>query len=174
MDFTFGYTVDGLADSHSDAFSEVTKNNFHEYFVGLDFELPVGNRARRAALKRANLQYAQALAALKQTFEQIILDVNVATREVQVRFDQIDPGLQSVEASEDQVDSIRARAEKKDFLTLNNELNAEQSLATARSDLLGAIVEYGIAIIDLERAKGTLLRYNNVDLVFDDSDDPVN
>lgn len=168
LDLVFRQSVDGQGRSHDRAFSEVSKHDFVEYFVGIDFELPIGNRARRAGLRRAMIEYGQAIAALKQTFEQVILDVNVSVRRVEVRYDQIDPALQATEASEDQVASLRARAEKKDFLTLNNELNTEQTLAQGRRELLAAIVDYGVAIIDLERAKGTLLKYNNVELVTDD------
>jgi len=167
LDLVFRYSVDGSGVSHDRAFSEVSKHDYTEYYVGIDFELPIGNRARRAQLKQAKLGYAQSIAALKQAFEQVILDVNVAVRRLETRYDQIDPALQSVEASEDQVASIRARAESKDFLTLNNELNAEQGLAQARRDMLAAIIDYGISIIDLERAKGTLLQYNNVELAID-------
>lgn len=173
LDVTFTYNVDGLGESQHDAFSEVTKNDFHTYFVGINFELPVGNRARRAALARAKQQHGQAIARLKQTFEQIILDVNVAVREVHVRHDQIIPNLQSAEADVDQVDSIRARAEKMDFLTLNQELGALQSLAQNRNNLLLSLVDYGIAIVDLERSKGTLLQYNNIELDIP-TDDPAN
>lgn len=174
LDAVFRYSVDGIGPSHDQAFDGVTQNNFHEYLVGIDFELPVGNRAQRAALARAKNQYGQALANLKLVFEQVILDVNVAVRQVQFKYDQIEPRLQTAEATDDQVASIIARAEKKDFLTLNNELNTRQSLAQARSALISALLDYGMAITDLERAKGTLLRYNNVDLVFDDTDDPSN
>ena len=112
LDVTFRYAVDGLGASHEDAFDQVTMNDFTEYYIGLDFELPVGNRARRAALHRSKLEYAQAIAVLKQAFEQIILDVNVSVRKVQVNYDQIEPSLRSAEASADQVASIIARAEK--------------------------------------------------------------
>ena len=173
LDVSFRYAVDGLGAGHEDAFDQVTMNDFTEYYIGLDFELPVGNRARRAALHRAKLEYAQAIAALKQVFEQVILDVNVSVRAVQVNYDQIEPSLRSAEASADQVASIIARAEKKDFLTLNTELNTRQTLAQGRAALLSALTEYAIAIVDLERAKGTLLRYNNIELVLDDADDPA-
>jgi outer membrane protein TolC len=174
LDLSFRYSVDGVGQAHYRAFSEVSKNDFHEYFVSVDFEIPIGNRSRRAAERRAKIEYAQSVAALKQIFEQVILDVNVAVRRMETRYDQIDPALQSAEATEDQVASIRARAERQDFLTLNNELNTEQGLAQARRDLLAALVDYGVAIIDLERAKGTLLQYNRVELALDgESDDPT-
>jgi hypothetical protein len=62
-----------------------------------------------------------------------------------------------------------ARAERKDYNTLSNELGARQSLANARHAMLAAMVDYNVAIVDLERAKGTLLNYNNV--VIPDSGD---
>jgi outer membrane protein TolC len=174
LDLTFRYTVDGQGDSQSDSFDVVSKHDFTEYLVGLQFEIPVGNRARRAGVQRAKLQYAQSIARLKQVFEGVIFDVNTAIREIRAKYLQLGPTLQSAEATAAQVDAIIQRAEKKDFLTLNNELNTRQALAQSQFDLLRSLIDYGIAIIDLERAKGTVLQYNNIDLVFDDSDDPAN
>lgn len=165
LDLSFRYTVDGLGSNFDDAFDEVTQNDFMEYLVVLDLEMPMGNRAGRAALRRARLQYAQEAAGLKHQIEQVILEVNRAVRDIQTTFDQIEPSLQSTNANEDQVRSVIARAERKDFNTLNQELGARNALGASRSNLLAALVQYNIAIIELERSKGTLLEYNNVTLV---------
>ena len=162
LDTVFRYTVDGLGPSAHDAFSEVTKNDFHEYFISIELELPLGNRARRAAEQRARLQHAQAIAALEQRFENAIYDVNVRVREVQTNYDQISPGFAWVEANEDQYEALVARAEAKDYLQLNQELNALQNLAASRQELLKLLVDYTMALIELERAKGTLPEYNNI------------
>lgn len=162
LDATFQYTVDGLSTNADRAFDQMTGSNFLTYFVGVEFELPVGNRAARASTYRARLQESQAEAALRSLFEEIILDVHITAREMHTSWDQIGPSYQSAEARERQVDSLVARAERKDFNTLTNELNARQSLAADRRAMLNAMVNYRLAIIDLERAKGTLLRYNNV------------
>jgi len=162
LDLLFRYAVDGLGLNAHNAFSEVTKNDYHEYFVGVEFEIPVGNRARRAAERRAQLQQGQAIAALKSAFEQVLLDVNVRVREVITQQNLIQPNLQSADASEARVDSIRVRAETSDFLQISNELSAIRSLAVTRNDLLQSVVEYNIAMVELERSKGTLLDYYNV------------
>ncbi|MCH7632931.1 MAG: hypothetical protein IIB59_06935, partial [Planctomycetes bacterium] len=99
---------------------------------------------------------------LKRVLEDTILDVNLATRAVSTAFDQIAPSLESAESREREVASIVTRAERKDLNTLNSELGARQSLANARRAMLNALVEYNIAIVDLERSKGTLLNYHNV------------
>ena len=130
--------------------------------MGVQFEMPIGNRAPRAAHHRARLELARAKAAQRLEIELTILDVNEAVRLIATRYDQIMPTFIAAEAREKEVASIIARAERKDFNTLTNELNARRSLAAARRTLIQAMVEYNIAIISLEQAKGTLLRYSNV------------
>ncbi len=162
LDVTFSYTIDGLAGNADKSFDEATRHNFVDYFVGVDFELPIGNRGPRAARKRADLQYRQALAGLKSVIEQILQDVNVSVRALGTSYDQIAPSLEAAQSRQREVDSIVARAERKDFNTLNSELSSRQSLANARRAMLKAMVDYNIATIDLQRARGTLLEYNNV------------
>ncbi len=162
FDLTFSQKYDGLGGSADRSFDELTRGNFIEYFIGVEFEAPIGNRGPRAAHHRSRLVYSQAVATLKRVFEEVILDVNLATRAMSTAYDQIGPTFEAAEARVREVDSIVARAERKDINTLNSELGSRQSLATARRLLIASMVEYNIAIIDLERAKGTLLAHNNV------------
>jgi len=162
LDLTFRVTSDGLAGNGDRSFDELSRNNFIEYFIDVDLEVPIGNRSPRAATRRARLQYDQAVAQLRKTFEDMILDVNLAVRQVESTYDQIGPNFESTEAREREVQSLVARAERKDINTLRSELGARRTLAGTRRALVNAMVEYNIAITDLERAKGTLLPFYNV------------
>jgi outer membrane protein TolC len=162
FDLVFRTTYDGLGISADDSFDQLTQGNFIEYFVGVEFEYPLGNRAARAAGKRARLQFSQQVAELQRVIEGVILDTNLAVRAVSTAYDAISPAFLTAEAREREVDSIVARAERKDFVVLNQELSSRQSLADARRTMLAAMVQYNVSLIDLERAKGTLLNYRNV------------
>lgn len=162
FDLTFRQTYDGLGTNADSSFDELTRGHFIEYLIGVEFEMPIGNRGPRAAHQRSRLQHIQAVASLKKVFEDVILDVNLTTRAMSTAYDQIGPSFEAAEARVREVDSTVARAERKDIATLNSELGARQGLANARRAMVSAMVEYNIAIIDLERAKGTLLTYNNV------------
>lgn len=162
FDLTWRTTYDGLAQNADGSFDQMTQGNFIEYFIGVEIEVPIGNRGPKAAHKRARLQYEQQVSQLKATFERVILDVNLVVRALQTAFDQIVPSFEAAEAREREVQSIVARAERKDINTLTTELNARQSLAGARRAMLGSMVNYNIAIADLERAKGTLLQFHNI------------
>ncbi len=168
LDVTFRYTSSGIGNNADLSFNGATKSNFIDYFVGVEFELPVGNRGRRAAHQRARLQHKQAIAQLRTIIESVILDVNLATRELSTSFEQIGPSFESSIAREKEVASLVARAERKDFNSLNSELNANRALADARRNMLNFLINYNLAIIDLERAKGTLLSYNNIIIAEDD------
>jgi outer membrane protein TolC len=168
FDLTFRQTYDGLGTNADSSFDELTRGNFIEYFIGVELEMPIGNRGPRAAHQRSRLQHTQAVSSLRKVFEDVILDVNLTTRAMTTSYDQIGPSFEAAEAREREVESTVARAERKDFVVLNSELSARQSLANSRRAMLAAMVDYNIAIIDLERAKGTLLTYNNVVIPPDD------
>ncbi len=162
FDVIFDYTYDSLGKSQHDAFQNLSDLDFHNYSVRLLFEWPIGNRGARAALIRARRQHAQGLATLKQQIEAIILEVNVAIRELNTNYELIDANLTSVESRIEEVEAIEERAERMDPEQLNRELGARQGLASARRNLLVSLQNYNVAISRLERAKGTLLDYNNV------------
>lgn len=162
LDFVFRYTSNGLDSNPGRAFDGLSASNFLDYFVGLSFEYPLGNRGPRAEMTKARLQRDQALAALQQVIEGVILEVHVAVRNLQNAYNQVQPRKKSVEAAEANVESIQLRKERLSPEYLDVQLNAQATLADARRGLLAAMVEYRIALIDLERAKDTLLQYNNV------------
>ncbi len=162
LDLSLTSKIQGLSGTADRSFDEASRRNFISYVVGVQFEVPIGNRGPRAAHHRARLELARAKARQKLEIDNTIFDVNAAVRKIDTRYDQIMPTFKTAQAREREVDSIIARAERKDFNTLTNELNARRSLAAARRVLIQAMVEYNIAIMELEERKGTLLSYNNV------------
>ncbi|MCG3138380.1 MAG: hypothetical protein HJJLKODD_02243 [Phycisphaerae bacterium] len=164
LDASLTYNFDSLGTSQHDALGNLTDFDFHSYTIGLTFEYPLGNRGPRAAQRRARLEHAQALAALKQAIERIIYDVNIAIREIGTSFAQIAANSRSVISQENEVKAIVDRAERRDPSQLNIELNALSSLANNRQNLLQSLIDYHLAISGLEYAKGTLLEYNNISI----------
>jgi hypothetical protein len=68
-------------------------------------------------------------------------------------------------AAADSLLAIQQRAEAGEALTptfVQLQLDAQERLARAQAEEAAAMRDYNIAISRLERAKGTLLRYNNV------------
>lgn len=171
LDIVFRYMIDGLGGNWHRAFSQMSEKDFDEYLLQIQFEWPIGNRGPEAAIRQARLRQAQAIAGHRAQIEIAILETQTAIRDLHSAYDQIGPSLRSAQASEEQLAATRARQTARDVAALQVELDAHELLATSRQNLLQNLSDYNIAIVDLERRKGTLLTYNNIVLsgIYDDT-----
>jgi outer membrane protein len=158
--------VQGLGDNYPDAAEEQWEFNAIDYTIGLQLEIPIGNRAARAIWKRAQLQRLQAIDQDRALVDEVALNVRTALRQVQTTYDEIYGSRRARLASADALSAIEER-ERADAQGLspefvNRKLDLQAELAQNASREAEAMSNYMIAISDLERAKGTLLRYNNI------------
>lgn len=153
------------------AFRDQFDFNFREYAAGIQLEIPLGNREARAIYRRTQLQRLQAIDQYKSLIEQVVQEVKDAHDDVYAGWERIVLGRQSVLAAEDALDAIVQEETvgnvplTPDFV--NRKLNAQEVLAQARREYQRAVADYNTAISTLERAKGTLLKYDNILLAED-------
>jgi len=162
LDLTFQYDVQGIGGNADNSFDSMTTNRFRSYSVSVNFSYPIGNRGARAAWYRARSQEHQAVVQSQQTLDLVVTEVNAAVRQLNVRYEQIPPQLDAVKAADGNLRALQARAEMVDPIYLETELNTIERLANTRRVLLQVITDYNVAVVLLEKAKGTLLDYNNV------------
>ena len=162
LDVSFRYEVKGLGNTADNSFDNLTTNRYISYTLGASFTYNFGERAARAQHRRARLQESQAVVTLNQVTDGVVQEVNETIRTLMVRYDQIPPSLTSVNAAERNLRSLQARTQRIDPNYLQTELGAVEQLGTSRSTLLQVITDYNVGIVQLEKAKGTLLEYNNV------------
>ena len=94
--------------------------------------------------------------------DSVVLDVNQAVRAMLVDYESIPVQWGSIIDADQNVRALQDKAQEVSPTYLDTELSATENLAASRQELLRLVTEYNIAIVALERAKGTLLRYNNV------------
>jgi len=162
LDLTFNYQVQGLGTNADASFDGVTSNRFRSYTVGVNFSYPIGNRGPRSAHRRARLQESQAVTALKQVMDNVVLEVNNEIRRLLFRYKQLPPQLRAVQAAVRNLSAMQARTQAINPSFLETELANIEQLAANRRTLLQVLIDYNIGIVTLEKAKGTLLDYNNV------------
>jgi len=151
LDYTFN--VNGLGDTLPDAFDMIAEWDFIDNRVGLQVEIPIGNRAARSRLRSALARRTQLLSTKQQRLLQVRQEVLAAT-------DQIDANRRRVAAATRRV-SLSQRlldAEIRQFdlglRTSTEVLDAQTNLSSAQSSLVNAITEYQIAQVDLAFATG--------------------
>jgi outer membrane protein TolC len=162
LDVVYRMTMTGLGANSDSAFDQMTGGNFINQFVGLEFGWSFGERAERAGIRIATLQQSRAVVGYKRVLDDVITDCRVALRNIETNFEQIGPSHQGVIAASENLRSLQERQERKSPAELETTLSAQTGLAQARRALLQSILAYNQGIVDVERAKGTLLEYDNV------------
>ncbi|RYG87270.1 TolC family protein [bacterium] len=162
-------SIQGLNGKFGESFGDLTEVDNDDYngvvTLGFQFEYPLGNRAARAIYRRAQLQYLQATDSYRQIIEQVITDVQIAARAVDTTWSEIVRSRQAVLAAADALRSVQVREDAGEALTpefVDLKLRQQELLANAQRDEATAVSGYNISLSALERAKGTLLKYNNV------------
>ena len=133
--------------------------------IGFEFEIPFGNRLARAVLNRARLQRGQAMRQYQLLIQEVELNVSRSLREVDTSWEEIERRRAAVFQAADSLLAIQQRREADEPLTpefVSLELERQQTLANNRAEEAQAISAYNTAILNLERSKGMLLRYNNI------------
>ena len=164
-------TKTGISGDFANTFHAQWESDGHVgWSLGVEFELPIGNREARAIIRRANTQRLQAIWQYRNQMDQVTLDVTTAIREVQTSWNEIGARRQSRFAQADELSAFEDKRANGEAMTPNFVqlvLDAQQRLADAERQEALAIASYQVAIARLERAKGMLLRYNNVVLAED-------
>ncbi len=155
----------GFEEDYIDAVDEQFGFDNFNVGVGLQLEVPLGNRQARAVLARTMLEREQALTQYQALVEQVTLEISQAQRAASSAYSEIGYYREARLAARDVVEQAdleerSGRALSPQFSDLKLRYLAE--LSQAMSLEAQAIAQYNIALADYERAKGTLLRFNNV------------
>ncbi|MGB2613659.1 MAG: TolC family protein [Phycisphaerae bacterium] len=164
VDLEASYGLQGLDAKTWRAMKEQFGTNLFDWTVGVEIEVPIGNRARTAAYERAKLERAQALLAREDIRQQLLLEVSEAVRNLAAAEEAIAATRAAREAAEqtlrDQQANVGAGAAlQKDLL------DAQRDLADAKVREIQARAAYMTSLALLQRAQGTLLEYNNIRLL---------
>jgi outer membrane protein TolC len=145
------------------AFASQFSTGDPSYSVGFGFELPVGNRAAKSRLQRQKLQTRIFSQQFQKTVGDIVLDVRVASRNLERLQAEINNGHQALSKAQQALQAINQRQatarndRQTSSLYIEDVLAAQARLTLAEQRLLSSQTEYAIALIDLKRATGELV-----------------
>ena len=159
-------TVDGLEKDLGAAFNKEGDFNHLGYQFGLQFQMPIGNRAAAAIWQRSLMQRMQAIASYAGLVNTVSLEVKTAARQVSTSWQRLETARKSRLAYEKLLAAVKEQDDQGDqtytFDSVFVRLQNQQFLAAAEQTEHLAENDYNYAIANLEKSKGTILRYNNV------------
>jgi outer membrane protein TolC len=166
-------SLGGLDDgNYGSAYSRQYNTGTPAFGAGFVFSIPLGNNIARARLERRRLELRQQIDQLRTTIDTVLLEVKISAREVATAYRETQATFAAVRAFTEDLETLQAR---KSLQAIGEEtlmasylstlLDSQDRRANAEEEFIRAAANYQIAIVNLERAKGTLLSYSNVNVV---------
>ncbi len=159
--YVSGLEADGqIAKALADQFSVGAPS----YTVGLQFEMPLGNHAAEARLKRRRLELQQLTQELESAVLLVIRDVEVAVREVDATYREMQAKYRAMQASAAQIAYLQDRwrllpgEEQVAGIVLEDVLDAQERLTEMEYEFAAAEVGYNQALCNLQWSTGTMLK----------------
>jgi outer membrane protein TolC len=160
--------INGIGNNVGDAYSDVSDDDFIDYLIGLNFELPIGNREREALYRQRQLERRQSVVAYQDQAQQVVLEVKTAMREMIAGYELISAERSSRRAAAENVRNLQAKEDAGAALTpdfIDLKLRRQEALAEAEFREASAMAGYNVAIANFYAAMGTLLERNGVQFV---------
>ncbi len=154
--------------SIGDALGEQFRDGRPSYAVGIQYEIPRGNRAAKSRNERRQIELRQLQQQFHVTAQTMRLEVEVAVRELQTAYTDMLAQKRGVDASTAQLEFQQKRwelipdEEGGAALKLDNLLVAQERLALTENAHTQAWITYNLAMVNHLRATGEMLTANEI------------
>jgi outer membrane protein len=173
FDFIGSTGPQGIEGNLGDTLHSTFEFGHVDFTVGFKLQVPLGNREARAIYRRSMLQHMQAIEQYRSYVEQIAVDVKTNARAVVTTWEALRSSIRSRFKAQEALERINAREKSGEPLTpefVQLKLDIQDTLAQSQQSEAQAVANYNIALSQLEKSKGTILKYDNVVL----QEDPLN
>ncbi len=156
LDFQASYSKNSLSDNSLEARADVYESTKESWSVGVNFEMPIGNRAANAALRSAEFEYRRKVSELRAVEESILYEVNQALSDLQAAKAEVEAARAAVGTAKAVLDGELAlfdllRADSSDLL------QAQSQLDNAERKVVQSLTNFSRARVVVQRSSGHLL-----------------
>ena len=136
--------------------------------IGLLFDMPLGNREAKARNERRRLEARQLGNQLRTTIDTIMLEVQVAVREINTAQRDAIAKYHALAAADKELKTLLARRDvdagalKWTGVYLNDVLAAQERQTAAEQEYTLSVVTYNVALRNFDRATGTLMQTQRI------------
>ena len=139
------------------------------YSVGLQYEVPLGNRAAKARHRRRQLESRRLVSIFQTTSQQVTMEATNAVGEVQAAFQESRLQKRAVAAAKRELENIYSRwkyqigSDRNAGLVLDSILRASERITDLEIQYVNSALAYNLALMNMKLATGTLLQAEHVD-----------
>lgn len=168
LDFVMGTYLSGLAarGESLNAWGRQFSEGGPGFSVGLQFEIPIGNRAAKARQRQRQFEFVKAQSEFEGSVQTALNEVELAVREVRTSHRELTGKFQAMTAAQKETDYLTDRFKTlpgddvSANLMLEQLLESQERLADEEFAFVSAQVNYSVSLVNLRRAMGTLLMFD--------------
>lgn len=168
LDLFADYEITGAGHDHGDSWDRQWRNETGGFTLGMSFEVPLGgNRGAQAALSRARHQQRQETSRLDNFLQQVLIDVSITEHTLSNKYKEIVANNTAAQAETNTLRAHLVYEESESKITsdfLDRKLRTQERVAVALIRAAQTIFEYNVTIMQMYKAQGMLLQYNNIKL----------
>jgi outer membrane protein TolC len=146
---------------YADSLSTLFRNDYPRWTAQVNLSYPIGLSAQQASVARARVQQNQVQAQVKQLELQVATDVTNAAINVRSGIERVQAAQAARELAQKTMEAEQSKFEV-GMSTNYNVILTQRDLATAQSNELQAVLNYRIALVELERLQQTTLTTSNI------------
>jgi outer membrane protein TolC len=163
------YNIPGIPNTSSvpgdfpGALENAFNNTAPDYYIGFNLNIPLRNRVAKADQYRSELEYRQAELRREQLKKQIRIEV----RNAQYALEQTAARVEAARKARDLAERTFEIMQKEQTLGAGSTyqtMTAQRDLSVAELDLVTAMTVYEKAKVELDRATGSTLEHNGIEI----------
>jgi outer membrane protein TolC len=155
--------ISNVPTDFAGALSNAFNNTAPDYYVGFNLNIPIRNRVAKADQYRSELEYRQAQIRREELRKQIRIEV----RNAEYALEQTAARVEAARKARDLAQRTFEITQKEQTLGAGSTfqtMTAQRDLALAELDLVTAMTVYQKARIEVDRATGSTLEHNGIQL----------
>ncbi len=159
--FPFGDPIGSVEYGAADAWKDTFGFEYKNWSAGITLDIPLNTILSRASYAQAKVNLEQSLLRLRDTEQQIFLEVKSAVRAVQTNYERV----QAYKAARELAEKTLEAEEEKFRVGISTPyfvLQYQTELTTAQTNELSAIIDYNLSLARLQRAMGINLREKSI------------
>ncbi|MCA9426003.1 MAG: TolC family protein [Candidatus Omnitrophica bacterium] len=156
LDLFAGVSETGLGETNGESYDNLFSGDYTSWRVGVNYSVPLKRRRERANIQAAKYEMEQAQVLYNDVRQGVLYNHREAVRTIKSLARQVTASESRVVAEGNRLEKQKISYEQ-GVTTSHDLLEVQEDYAQAQVQKIRAVVDYYLALIELERIRGTLL-----------------
>lgn len=152
---------------YSSAARNLLSGDQQEWFVGMEYTVPIGYRKAHLAVRNAELLLCRERIVQREQQRSVVHDLSNAVTDAARAFEACQNSLNRLIAAQELLSAYEAQDENDMDIDVDHLLDAQRRVVEAEIRYFRARTEYAIALKNVHLEKGSLLQYHNLHIFND-------